>query len=254
MGRVTDQSLLQLEVLLEAASLDIDPRSERQGIGQDGGIVQWSGLLGVRVWCKLEFVRTSNHLLESAEAHLAHVHAHLLSQHEEVVDDMLRCSSEFLPQHRVLSSNAHWAGVQVAFAHHGAAHYNQWSSGKSKLICSQQSSDHHIVACNTEASLMLSSLNDLILDMILTGSDLAIHLEDNSWPEVIHHQGLVGFCNAQLPGETSVFDASPAASPSASIMPRDCDMLWFALNNRQSHLLRPPSTNSLRHKILVSLP
>lgn len=71
---------------------------------------------------------------------------HILSEHEEEVDDMLRLSCELGPQHRILCSHTHGTGVQVTLAHHRTAHDDQGSGTETEFIRSQKSSHDHIEA------------------------------------------------------------------------------------------------------------
>ena len=70
----------------------------------------------------IDLVHVANHLIEGAEAQFSHVLAHLFGDKEEIVDYMLGLPGETRAQDWVLGGDAHRAGVQVAFAHHDAAH------------------------------------------------------------------------------------------------------------------------------------
>ena len=102
----TYQSLLHLEVLSDAASPDVDPRSQRQCVGQYGVEVQRGGFLS---WLgfELEFVSAAYHLLEGAETHLGHVLADFLCYQEQVVDHVLRLAYKLLTQHWVLGAQTY---------------------------------------------------------------------------------------------------------------------------------------------------
>ena len=85
----------------------------------------------------LQPIRLTDQLLNLAHTHFGHQLTHFLSNEEEIVDHMLWCAFESLAQYRILSGNAHRAGVEVAFAHHDAASSNQRRCGKAELICAQ---------------------------------------------------------------------------------------------------------------------
>ena len=70
---------------------------------------------------------------------------------------------EFLPQLRVLGGDADRAGVQVADAHHQAAHHDDGGSGEAELLSAQEGAAHHIAA----------------------GLQLAVHLNDDAVAEIV---------------------------------------------------------------------
>ena len=71
---------------------------------------------------RFETVDATDHFVHGAEAELGHILAHLLGDEEEEVDDVLRLPGKARAQDGVLSGNADRTGVEVALAHHDAAH------------------------------------------------------------------------------------------------------------------------------------
>jgi hypothetical protein len=70
----------------------------------------------------LEPVAPPDQVVERAHAQLRHELPHFLRDEPHEVHHMLRFAPEILPQLGVLRGHAHRAGVQVASAHHDAAH------------------------------------------------------------------------------------------------------------------------------------
>ena len=79
-----------------------------------------------------------------------------------------------------LGGNTHWAGVGVALPHHDAAQGDEGGGGEAELLSSQQGGHGNVPA----------------------GAHLAICLQGGPPPQVIGHQGLMSFCQAQLPRQT----------------------------------------------------
>jgi len=67
------------------------------------------------------------------------------------------------------------------------------------------------------------------LHIILTSSHLSVGLQRDPWPEVIQHQSLVRLCYSELPWQTGVFDACPAARACAAVVTRDRYVLSLRL-------------------------
>jgi hypothetical protein len=86
-----------------------------------------------------------------------------------------------------LCCNAHWACIGVALAHHDTAQRDEGSCRKPKLLCAQQRSD-----CD-----------------VTPRAHLPICLQRCAAPQVVRHEGLVGLCKAQLPGQACVLDGRP---------------------------------------------
>ena len=57
---------------------------------------------------------------------------------------MFRLPAKLLAQNGILRSNADRAGVEVAFAHHDAAHRDQWCGRESELLCAEECGDDDI--------------------------------------------------------------------------------------------------------------
>ena len=115
--------------------------------------------------------------------------AHLFSNEQEIVHNVLGKPFEFLPQHRVLAAgtmspavqngltcgevgtvwvlggNAYGASVEVALAHHDAAHSDERGSGKAKSLRAQQGRNDHIPA----------------------RAQLAIRFQGHAAPEAVEH-------------------------------------------------------------------
>ena len=91
---------------------------------------------------------------------------------------MFRFTGKAPAQFRVLGGDANRTGVQVAFAHHDAAFNDQRCRGEAEFIGAQQGTYHDIAA----------------------GTHTAINLYRYTAAQVIHDQGLVGFCQSDFPG------------------------------------------------------
>ena len=75
----------------------------------------------------VEHLHLADHLGEGAKAQGRQPFAHLLSDEEQEIDDVLGLAEETLAQLRILRGNADRAGVEMAFAHHDAAGRDQWA-------------------------------------------------------------------------------------------------------------------------------
>ena len=78
---------------------------------------QWS-----TAGCAFQHVDAAHHVIHLPEAHLRHHLAHLLCDEEKEIDDVFGLSREFLAQYWVLRGDSDRASVQMALAHHDAAH------------------------------------------------------------------------------------------------------------------------------------
>ena len=155
------------------------------------GLIQQRGQIQILVLPVAGFFRLRNehlgathHLVDGAEAQHRHVFTHLLSDEVHIVDNVFRLATEVFAQRRVLSSNAHGAGIQIAHTHHHAANGNQRCGGKAIFLSAQQCSNNNVT----------------------TGEQLAISFQCYAVTQVVQEQCLVGFHQAQLPGQTCVVD------------------------------------------------
>mmetsp|Transcript_17676 Transcript_17676/g.41550 ORF Transcript_17676/g.41550 Transcript_17676/m.41550 type:complete len:260 (+) Transcript_17676:2909-3688(+) len=155
----------------------------------------------------------TNQLVHISEAHLGHQHTHLLSHKHEVVDNVLRQTLKLLPQNWILRCNADRTGVEVALAHHDAAHGNERCSGKAKPLCAKKCCNHHITA----------------------RPELAISLQGHTAPQAIENQGLMCFGQTNLPWSPGMLDARPLGGSSTTIAAADQDVVSFALGNSSRH-------------------
>ncbi len=146
----------------------------------------------------------ANHLIEIAEAEFGHDLAHLLSDEEEVVDDVFRLTCEPLAQNRVLRGDTDGAGVEVALAHHDATCRDQRRSGEAELVRPEQGAD----------------------DDVATRSQAAIDLHGNTGAQFVAQQGLVGFGQPHFPWRAAMFDRGK----------RRCTGTTFHAGNR--HMIR----------------
>ena len=143
-------------------------------------------------------VHAADHLVHGAEAEFRHPLAHFLGDEEEKVDDVLGRSLEFRAQRRILRRDAHRAGVQVALAHHDAAHRHQRRGGKSELLGAQQRGDGDVAA----------------------GLQLAVGLHAHAAAQIVQHQHLLRFRKPQFPGNAGVFEGSERRRAGSAVIAR----------------------------------
>ncbi len=109
--------------------------------------------------------------------------ANLIGDEEEEIDDVLGRAGELLAQRRILRGNADRAGIQVALAHHDAAHGDKRGGGEAELLGSEQRGDGDVAA----------------------GGELAVGLHTDAAAQVVHDERLLGFGEAEFPGSAGVF-------------------------------------------------
>src|SRR5580698_4424901 len=83
-------------------------------------------------WLDVEHVNATYHFIDPAESEIGHILPHLLSQKEKEIDYVLGLPLKLLTQQGILGGDADGAGIEVALAHHHAAHRDQWSCGKTE--------------------------------------------------------------------------------------------------------------------------
>src|SRR6516164_7375900 len=92
----------------------------------------------------VEHIDAPDHLIDGSESHLRHVLANLLCNVEEEIDDVLGLSLELLAQNRILRRDANRAGIQMALAHHDAAHRDQRSRSESEFFGAEKSCNDNV--------------------------------------------------------------------------------------------------------------
>jgi len=93
-----------------------------------------------------EPIRAPDHFVERAETQLRHQLANFLGDEAHETHDVGGIAGKFFPQFRVLRGDADGASVQMANAHHDAAHRHERRSGKTKFFGAQQRSDDDVTA------------------------------------------------------------------------------------------------------------
>lgn len=66
---------------------------------------------------------------------------------------------------------------------------------------------------------------------VTTSSQLTVSLDDDSSTKIVENKCLVGFCETEFPGKTSVLDASPARRAGTSVVTRDQDVVSLGFCN-----------------------
>src|SRR4030095_583718 len=126
-----------------------------------------------------------DHVMNGPEAELRHVLADFLRDVAEEVLYELRLACEVLAQRRVLSGDADWAGIQVAYAHHDAARDHERGRGKAEFLGAHECGDDDVAA----------------------GLHLTVDLHDDPIAQAVHHQDLMSLSEPELPRHAPVFDA-----------------------------------------------
>ena len=150
------------------------------------GQVDTLGFPVVDVFALHQAVHAANHLIDFSEAEFRHDSPQILGNVEQEIDHMLGLALELLAKFRVLRRHAHRTGVQVAFPHHDAAHRNERSGGKPKLLRTEQGRDRNVPA----------------------GLKFSVHLQAHAAAQVVHHQDLLSLRESELPGDAGVPDGT----------------------------------------------
>ena len=192
-----------IEGVLQAVILRLhlapgNARRQRRAV-EDGGKVDALGLPVCIRQGSIDLFDAANHFVDGAEAKLGHVLAHLFGEEEEEVDDVLGLAGKASAQDRILSGNAHRARVQVALAHHDAAHGDERRGGKAELFSAQQRGDDDVAA----------------------GLQLAVGLHLDAAAQIVEQQNLLRFREAELPGQAGVLDGAERGSAGAAVVAGD---------------------------------
>ncbi len=103
---------------------------------------------------------------------------------EEVLDEF-GATGELLPQLGILRRDAHRAGVQVAHAHHHAAHDDERRSREAEFLGAKERRDDHVAA----------------------RLHLAVDLDDDTVAQLVENEHLLCFRETEFPRQPCVLDA-----------------------------------------------
>ena len=142
----------------------------------------------------LERVHATDHFVDGSEAQRGHNLACFLGNHKQIVDDVLGIAGEFFAQLRILRGDADGAGVEVALAHHNAAHRDERRSGETHFLRAEQRGDNHVTA----------------------GLETAVGLQHHAAAKIVEYQRLVRLGNAKFPRQAGVLDAGERRRASAA--------------------------------------
>src|SRR5690349_3725623 len=110
------------------------------------GKIQTARLPMIDRGAHFDFVHAPDHFIHRPEADPRHPLANFFGDVEEEVDDVLRRALELLAQNWILRRDADRTRIQVAFAHHDAAHGDQRRSGESEFFGAEQRGDGNVAA------------------------------------------------------------------------------------------------------------
>ena len=162
---------------------------------EDAGEVEAARLPMVGGLAGFEPVHAADHLGNGAEAELGHQLANFLRDEGHEVDHVLGLAGEEAAQLRVLRRDTDGAGVQMADAHHDAAHRHERASGEAKFLRAEQR--RH--------------------DDVATGLQLAVRLNRDARAKVVQHERLVRLGKAELPRDARVLDGGLRRSAGAAV-------------------------------------
>ena len=157
----------------------------------------------------LQQVAAANQLIHCAHAQFCHIFPKLLCNKAHKVDDIFGFSAEPFAKLRILCGNSYRAGIQVAHPHHHTAHGHKGCCSKSKLFCPQH-------RCNSD---------------ITATHQFSICFNTDFVAQTVHQQGLMGFCQAQLPGKSGIVNGTSRCCSSTSIISGNQDHLCACFCN-----------------------
>src|ERR1039458_1790935 len=186
--------------------------SDARGHGRvvkDGGEVQTARLPVIDSRFHIEHIDAANHLVARTESQFGHVLAKLLCNEEKEIDHVLRLTFELLAQFRIVRGGTHRASVEVALAHHDAAHCDQGSRSKTEFFGTQQGGNRHITA----------------------GLELAVSLHTNAAAQIVQEKDLLSFRESQFPRDASMLDGAQWRRAGATGVAADQDDVSMSLRN-----------------------
>src|SRR3954469_387863 len=178
---------------------------------KNGGEVQALGLPVIYRMIDVEHVHAPDHLIHGAESHLRHVLPDLLRDEEKEIDYVLRLPLELFAQLGILRRDAYRAGIQVALAHHDAAHGDQRSGSKSKFLRAEQRGYDHVAP----------------------GLQFAVGLYANAAAQIVEQKNLLRLGQPEFPWNAGMLDRTERrCSGSASVATDENDIRMRFRNPR----------------------
>ena len=144
----------------------------------------------------LQAVGASDHLLHSPESAAGHDLPKLPCNEIHVVHHVLRSALETASEALVLGRDACGAGILRAHAHHHAAHGDQRSGRKAEFLGAKKRCDGHVTAAH----------------------QLSVRLQDDTVPEPVLDQSLMGLCDPQLPGKARMVHRREGRGAGSSVI------------------------------------
>src|SRR6185437_4310628 len=172
---------------------------------EDGGKVKFAVLPMLDILADLEAINLTDHLVDRVEAKFRHEFSQVLGDEFEEVDHVVRVAGEAFAEFGVLRGDAYGAGVQMAFAHHDTAFDDEGCGSETPFFRTQQGGDGDVAA----------------------GFHLAVGLEDDAATKLVLYQGLVGFGEAEFPGQTGVTDRAERRCACSAVVAGDEDDVRF---------------------------
>ncbi len=213
--RVLDQ--LSVERVVQAVVLRL--RAAAPHVARHRRIVEHRGEIDplrlpvLHVRALREAIHAANHFVDFSEAQFRHDQAQVFGNVEQEINHVLGLAREFLAQLRILRRDAHRASIQVAFAHHDAAHGDQRRGGKSEFLGAQQRGDRDVAP----------------------GLQLAVHLHAHAAAQIVHHQDLLRLGKPEFPGNSRVADRADRRSAGPAIVAADEDHIGMRLGHARRH-------------------
>ena len=161
----------------------------------------------------IEHVDAANHFIDGAETQIRHVLPHLFGDIEEEIDHVLGLALELLAQFGILRGNADRTGVEVALAQHDAAQGDQGRGGEAEFFRAQKRGDHDIAP----------------------GLQLAVSLHADAAAQVVHQQNLLGFRQAEFPGNAGMLDRTPGRCAGTAAVAADEHNIGVRLGHAGGH-------------------
>ena len=135
--------------------------------------------------------------------------AQVLGDEAHEVLDVLGLAREGLAQDGILSRDSDRASVEIAGSHHHAAEGDEGGGREAEFLGAEEGRDGHVPSRH----------------------ELAVGLDGDAGAEVVEKQGLVGFGEAELPGQARMPQRSPWRGARPAVVARDEDDVGAGLGD-----------------------